>query len=157
MQYYIIFVVLHVLNCIVLRVLPFCCYMYRLLMQHNHFPQQIEISFIFSQIFQVSSISVGWSEGIDFATFYGLRFRTTVPDQHFLYVNQKIFSLSNQGECQLPETIFELLISQDESWCKSHKRSSHNFMENKKLTLEPRIRCLVGPGFREISSRENAP
>jgi hypothetical protein len=36
-----------------------------------------------------------------------------------------------------------------------HKRSSHNFMENKKLTFEPRIRCLVAPSFREISSREN--
>ena len=43
------------------------------------------------------------------------------------------------------------------SWCESSKRSSHKFMENKKLTLEPIIRCLRGPGFREISSRENAP
>jgi hypothetical protein len=30
-------------------------------------------------------------------------------------------------------------------------------MENKKLTLETRIRCLDAPGFGEISSRENAP
>ena len=45
--------------------------------------------------------------------------------------------------------------SQDKSWCESYKRSSHNFMENKKLTFDTKIRCLMGPGFREISSREN--
>ena len=40
--------------------------------------------------------------GIDFATFYGLRFR--IITSTFYYVKLK-FSLSNQGECQLPETI----------------------------------------------------
>ena len=51
--------------------------------------------------------------------------------------------------------------SQDKSWCESIKRSSHNFMENKStpknyLSIqEPDLRCLGGPGFREISSREN--
>ena len=33
------------------------------------------------------------------------------------------FSISscNQNDLTLPETIFELLISQDESWCESYK------------------------------------
>ena len=41
-----------------------------------------------------------------------------------------IFSTQVSVNFELPETIFELLISQDELGCESPKRSFHNFMEN---------------------------
>ena len=71
-------------------------------------------------------------------------------------VNSKIIliyykHLSNQNHLtlQLPETIFELLTSHTRRiMVRLPQRSFHNFMEN------TRIKCLVEPGFREISSRE---
>jgi len=82
--------------------------------------------------------------GIDFATYYG--------------VNLKIFSLSNQNDLTLPETIFELLISRQimvrilQAFL-PQLHGEHEYTQ--KLTFDTEIQCLVGSGFREISSREN--
>ena len=73
----------------------------------------------------------------------------------------RIISLSTQNDLTLPEPIFELLISQDRIMVRilqAFLPQLHGEQEyTKKLSLEPRIKCLVYTGFREISSRENAP
>ena len=58
------------------------------------------------------------------------------------------------GECQVDMRAFLSISQEDESCCEISKRSFLNFMENKKLTLEPRIICLRDTGFGEISTRQ---
>ena len=52
-------------------------------------------------------------------------------------------------ECSLTKTTIKA------NHCAKYKRSSHNFIKVQIIFTEPRTRCLVEPGFREISPREN--